>query len=139
MNGTRVLRVYHSAVVTEYRERDRLLRSRHGYDLHLVSPPAFEEGGSLVRADVRGEVPVHVIPIRGRQHPNLFWYATAAFRRVLRTVQPQIVDLHEEPYSLAVAFALPAIRREAPGARVCVYSAQNIQKHFPPPFRQLDE
>jgi glycosyltransferase involved in cell wall biosynthesis len=125
-------------VVSEYRERVRLLRSRHGYDLHVVSPPAWIEGGSLVRAAPDPDVPVHVVDTRGRQHPILFWYAGRAFRRVLRELRPAIVDLHEEPYSLATAAALWAVAREVPDARVCVYSAQNIVKRFPPPFRQLE-
>jgi glycosyltransferase involved in cell wall biosynthesis len=139
VSGTRVLRVYHSAVVAEYRERDRLLRSRHGYDLHVVSPPAWNEGGSLVTASHDDAVPLHVIAARGRQHPILFWYASAAFRRVLREVRPEIVDLHEEPYSLATAAALWAVDQEVPDARVCVYSAQNILKRFPPPVRHLEQ
>jgi glycosyltransferase involved in cell wall biosynthesis len=53
-------------------------------------------------------------------------------------VRPHIVDLHEEPYSLAVASALRAVQREAPKARVCIYSAQNIYKRYPPPFSQLE-
>jgi glycosyltransferase involved in cell wall biosynthesis len=138
MSGTRVLRVYHSAVVDEYRERDRLLRSRHGYDLHLVSPPAWHEGGRLVTATPDASLPLHLLKVRGREHPILFWYASRAFRRVLREIRPQIVDLHEEPYSLAVAAALWAVAREVPHAQVCVYSAQNILKRYPPPVRQLE-
>lgn len=139
MNGTpRVLRIYHTAVVGEHRQRERLLRSRHGYDVHLVSPPAWQEGGRLVTASSDPDVPIHIIDIRGRKHPILFWYATKTLRRVLREVRPHIVDLHEEPYSLAVAAALRTISEEAPRAAVCVYSAQNIHKRYPTPFRQFE-
>lgn len=139
MSGPRVLRVYHSAVVSEYRERDHLLRSRHGYDLHVVSPPAWHEGGSLVQATDDPEVPLHIVPVRGRRsHPILFWYAGGALRALLRELRPDIVDLHEEPYSLAVAAALRAVRAEVPAAPVCMYTAQNILKRYPPPFRQLE-
>jgi len=138
MTAVRVLRVYHSAVVDEYRERERLLRTRHGYDVHLVCPPAWPEGASVVQAAPGADIPLHVVGVRGRTHPILFWYASRAFRRVLRAVRPDIVDLHEEPYSLAAAAALPAIRREAPQSRICMYTAQNILKRYPPPFRQLE-
>lgn len=138
MSAIRVVRAYHSAVVSEYRERDRLLRARHGYDVHLVSPPAWCEGGTRVAVSPDHAVPVHVVPTRGREHPILFWYQSSAFRRVLRDVRPQIVDLHEEPYSLAVAAALRAIDQEVPEAEVCLYSAQNIYKRYPPPFRHLE-
>ena len=139
MKGVRVLRIYHSAVVAEYRERDRLLRSRHGYDLHVVSPPTWLEGGSRVSATSDAGVPVHVVKVRGRCHPILFWYSPAALRRLLRYLRPQIVDLHEEPYSLAVAVALRTVKAEVPNAQICVYTAQNILKHYPPPFRQFEQ
>lgn len=138
MSATRVLRVYHSAVVDEYRERDRLLRRRYGYDMHLICPPAWTEGGAVVRAQPDPEVTLHVLETMGRDHPILFWYSMRAFRAVLRDVQPHIIDLHEEPYSLSVAAALWAARREVPDAAVCVYTAQNIRKRYPPPFRQLE-
>lgn len=138
MTGARVLRVYHSAVVPEFRNRDRLLRDAHGYDLHLVTAPQWSEGGSLVDAAPDDLVPLHVVPTAGARHPILFWYRSGAFRRVLQAVRPQVVDLHEEPYSLAVASALRDVEAVVPGARVCVYTAQNVLKRYPPPFRQLE-
>jgi glycosyltransferase involved in cell wall biosynthesis len=138
VSAIRVLRVYHSAVVAEYRHRERLLAARHGYEVHLVCPPSWPEGGSVVEAAPDPQVPVHVVDVRGRRHPILFWYATAALRRLLRELRPDIVDLHEEPYSLAAAAALRAVRADAPDARVCIYTAQNILKRYPPPFRQLE-
>ena len=134
MTGVRVLRLFHSAVVGEFRERERWLREKHGYDVHVVCPPAWPEGGSIVEAAREDGVPVHVVPVRGRVHPILFWYAPRELRRVLRDVRPHLVDVHEEPYSLAAAFAL----RAAGDLPVCVYTAQNIRKTYPPPFRQLE-
>lgn len=138
MSGVRVLRVYHSGVVREYRERERLLRERHGYEVELVVPPAWPEGGSVVTATPDDAVPLHVAPVHGRRHPNLFWYAGRHLRRVLRRLRPQIVDIHEEPYSLAAAGVLRAVRLEAPQARICIYTAQNIFKRYPPPFPLLE-
>jgi glycosyltransferase involved in cell wall biosynthesis len=134
-NRVRVLRLYHSAVVDEYRERERHLRSRHGYDVHLICPPRWSEGGSIVTAPPEADFPVYVVPVHGRAHPNQFWYSPASVRRILRDVRPHIIDLHEEPYSFAVASVLRIARREAPAARICVYTAQNINKRFPVPVR----
>lgn len=135
MIGPRVLRVFHSAVVDDFRARERLLRERHGYDVHLVVPPAWNEGGRLVAATADPAVPVHVVPIRGPRHPGLFWYAAGPLRRALREVRPALVDIHEEPYSLATASVL---RLLPPGVPVCVYTAQNIHKRYPLPFRLLE-
>lgn len=141
MNGTRVLRISNSGVVPEYRQREHLLRLRHGYEIHLVCPPAFAEGGSVVTAVPDDPaVPLHIVKTRGRRHhPILFWYVTAHLRRVIRAIRPEIVDLHQEPYSLAAAAALRAVAAEAPEARICIYTAQNILKRYPPPFRQLEQ
>ena len=129
---TRVLRLYHSAVVPEYRERERLLRERHGWDVHVACPPSWPEGGSVVAAGPDPGVPVHVLPVRGRTHPILFWYADGPLRRLIRELRPEIIDVHEEPYSLAALGAVRATPLEVP---VCVYTAQNIHKRYPLPFR----
>lgn len=138
MSRPRVLRIYHSAVISEYRERERWLREKHGWDVHTVAPPAWSEGGSRVEVERDADGPLHVVPIRGRRHPILFRYDSRPLRRVLRQVCPELVDLHEEPYSLAAWRVLRAVAREAPAAAVCVYSAQNIHKRYPEPFRRLE-
>lgn len=138
MTGPRVLRVYHSAVVPEYRERDRLLRERHGYDVHLACPAAWSEGGRRVTAVPDEHVPLHILPTAGREHPILFWYRVAAMRHLIRTVRPGIIDLHEEPYSLAVTAALTAATLERTRVPVCLYTAQNILKRYPLPVRLLE-
>src|SRR5207253_9392469 len=129
--NTTVLRLFHSAVVPEYRERERLLRERHGWDVHVACPPSWPEGGSVVHAEPCDDVPLHVLPVHGRTHPILFWYAGGALRRLIRELRPALVDVHEEPYSLAAAGAL----RAAGPLPVCVYTAQNIAKRYPLPFR----
>jgi glycosyltransferase involved in cell wall biosynthesis len=139
MSDIRVVRVSNSAVVAEYRKRELVLRRRYGYDVHVVSPPAFHEGGSLVVASIDQEIPHHVVKTRGSvRNPNLFRYSSGELQRLLREIRPQIVDLHAEPYSLAAASALSAVKRAIPGARICMFSAQNISKVYPPPFRQLE-
>lgn len=134
----RVLRLYHSAVVDEYRQRERFLRERHGHEMHVVCPPAWREGGSLTRPTRAPGEQVHVLPIQGQSKPNLFWYAPRPLRGLLYRLRPDIIDLHEEPYSLAAAGVLYALHREAPNARVCVYTAQNLPHEYPPPFSIIE-
>lgn len=134
MSRIRVLRLFHSAVVDEFRERERWLSEKHGYDVHVACPPSWPEGGSVVPAAPERGVPVHVVPVHGRTHPILFWYSPGALRRLVAEVRPHLIDVHEEPYSLAAAGAL----RAAHGLPMCVYTAQNIHKRYPTPFRQLE-
>ncbi|MFI2753351.1 glycosyltransferase [Cellulomonas sp. P22] len=132
----RVLRISHSSVVGEWRRRERAIRS-HGVDVRLLTARRWDEGGQRVSLDpAPGE---HVQGVRTvGTHPNLFVYDPVALWRALGEGW-DVVDVHEEPYSLATAevLALLALRR-ARRTPVVLYSAQNIAKRFPPPFGWLE-
>ena len=80
----RVLRISKSGVVTAWRERERLLRSK-GADLTLVTAVRWEEGGSMVPFTADGDT--FAVPVRtvGR-HPNLFVYDPTGAVAVARLV-----------------------------------------------------
>ncbi len=129
------LRVSHSAVVDAWRERERALRAR-GHRVSLLSAAAWSEGGRVVPLTARpGE---DVAPVRTfGSHPALFVYDPRPLWSALG--QPvDVVDIHEEPFSLAAAeiIALRALRRQQ--APYVLYSAQNIDKRYPVPFRWLE-
>ncbi len=70
------------------------------------------------------------------------WYLqhyTDALARVLREVQPDVVDIWEEPWGLACAQAVWLTRRLCPQAKIIVETEQNIFKRLPPPFRQFQD
>ncbi len=128
----RVLRISHSAVVGEWRGRERALRAR-GHEVRLLSARAWDEGGATVPLTPDPGEDVQGVRTFGR-HPNLFLYDPRPLWHALGQGW-DLVDVHEEPCSLAVAevLALRALRR----VRVpyTLYSAQNIPKRYPPPFR----
>src|SRR5690242_856720 len=134
----RVLRMYHSAVVDEYRNRELALTRTYGWDVHLVCPPVWNEGGADVVARPSSSTPVHIVPTLGPRHPILFWYRYRDIRRLVDYLRPDVVDIHEEPYSLSAAAAIAAVDAVDPDTPVCLYTAQNIDKRYPPPFRQLE-
>jgi glycosyltransferase involved in cell wall biosynthesis len=123
-------------VVTAWRERERQLRHL-GADLTLVAAARWEEGGSVVEFVPDGDE--FVVPVKtiGR-HPNLFLYDPRPLWRMLGSRRWDLVDLHEEPFGLAVAEVLLLIRLRASGAPFVVSSAQNIDKRYPPPFRWFE-
>ena len=136
----KVLRVSHSAVVSTWRERERQLRER-GVEVLLLSAQDWDEGGAVIPLtpdpgeNVRGLRTVGV-------HPALFLYDPRPIWRALGE-RWDVIDIHEEPFSLAAAQVL-ALRRlrsvltRQPPAPVVLYSAQNITKRYPPPFRWLE-
>jgi glycosyltransferase involved in cell wall biosynthesis len=128
--------VYHSAVVTPWRRRDRELRAL-GVDVVLVSPRRWDEGGRDVALEPGDDD--FVVPARtfGR-HPYAFVYDPRPLWRLLRNGRYDVVDLHEEPASLAAGEGWLLTRLAGAGAAICLYSAQNIPKRYPAPFRWIE-
>lgn len=136
----KVLRVSHSAVVSGWRERERQLRSR-GVDVRLLSARTWDEGGATIHLSPAPGEKVRGVRTVG-SHPALFLYDPRPLWRALGE-QWDVIDIHEEPFALATAEVL-AIRtlrafltRQSP-APAMLYSAQNITKRYPPPFRWLE-
>jgi glycosyltransferase involved in cell wall biosynthesis len=105
-----------------------------GVDVTLVIPARWPEHGAeaalseeafrIVELGVRraGDVNRHVYE-RNCDLPGL-----------LAFVKPDVLDLHEEPVS-RVAYQWLRAAGDLP---VCMYTAQNIDKRFPPPFAQYE-
>ena len=132
----RVLRISHSGVVTSWRERERLLR-KGGVDLTLVTARRWEEGGSIVEFQPSGDG--FAVPVRtfGR-HPNFFLFDPLPLWRLLGDGRWDLIDLHEEPFGLAVAEVLVLRSLRCRHTPFLVSSAQNIDKRYPVPFRWFE-
>ncbi len=132
----RVLRISKSGVVTAWRERERQLRA-DGVDLTLVTASRWEEGGALVSFEPAGDT--FAVPLRtfGR-HPNLFLYDPRVLWRLLASREWDLIDMHEEPFGIAVAEILAIRRLRRPRVPYVLSSAQNLEKRYPPPFRWFE-
>jgi len=128
--------VFHAGVVTSWRERERALR-RRGVDLTLVSAARWNEGGAPVEFSPEGDD--FAVPVRTfGTHPNLFVFDPRPLWRLLGDGRWDLIDLHEEPFSMATAelLALRWLRSRSTPFLVC--SAQNLDKRYPPPFRWFE-
>lgn len=135
----RVVRVYHSGVVAAWRQRDRELRAL-GVGATLLSARRWNEGGRdvelRVAPDERGVVTGATTVGR---HPYLFAYGPLALARALRRDRSvDVLDIHEEPASLAAFEVWSIARLVGLRAPFCLYCAQNIEKRYPPPFRWIE-
>jgi len=131
----RVLRVSHSAVVDAWRERERAI-ARRGHDVVTLSARRWDEGGATVDLEPRqGESVTGVASIGS--HPALFVYDPRPLWRALGE-EWDVIDIHEEPFALSTAeiLLLRALRRQR--APYALYSAQNIRKRYPVPFRWFE-
>jgi glycosyltransferase involved in cell wall biosynthesis len=131
----RVLRIAHHGVVSAWRERERELRAQ-GVDVELISARSWNEGGRDQRLEAGSDAFVHGAATVGR-HPSVFAYDPRPIWRALGR-HPDLIDLHEEPNALATAevLLLRALRRSR--APYVLYSAQNIPKRYPVPFRWFE-
>ncbi len=130
----RVLRVSHSAVVDAWRERERALR-RLGVDVRTLSARCWDEAGEPVALVPRPGESVQGVGTVGH-HPAVFLYDPRPLWRALG--EPwDVLDLHEEPFALATAQLLVMRALRARHTPYVLYSAQNLDKRYPLPFRIL--
>ncbi|GAA1059048.1 glycosyltransferase [Agromyces bracchium] len=133
----RVLRVSHSAVVDEWRGRERALTAL-GVDVELCCARRWHAGGAPVTLQARPDERVRGVRTLGR-HPALFLYDPIPLWRALGG-DFDVIDVHEEPFALATAeiLLLRALRKRARRTPVVLYTAQNLRKRYPIPFRWLE-
>lgn len=131
----RILRVSHSGVISAWRERERVLRTL-GADVELATARSWNEGGKDLSYSADSDE--FVVPVRtlGR-HPNVFVFDPRPLWRLLGE-NWDILDVHEEPCSLATAEMLVLRSLRARRTPFLLYSAQNILKRYPIPFRWIE-
>jgi glycosyltransferase involved in cell wall biosynthesis len=128
----RVLRVYHAGRDPRHRERERALVDQ-GVEVTLVVPTAWPDSGAEERLSDESFQIVEV-PVRRAGDVNRHRYVDGALRDLVRQLDPDVIDLHMEPFSSACRQWL-ALVGERP---VVAYTAQNVDKRFPPPFAQYE-
>ncbi len=127
----RVLRVSHSAVVDAWRERER--RPARARPPRRAGVSGRVGRGWPRRCALRARPGEPVVGARtSGSHPALFVYDPRPLWRALG--EPvDVIDIHEEPFALATAEVLLLRRLRRQRAPYVLYSAQNIDKSYPPP------
>ena len=126
----RVLRIYHSGRDPQHRLRERALTDL-GVDVTLVVPDEWPDAGSQQHLSSE---PFRVIelPVRRVGDVNRHAYRDGShLRRVIDEARPDVLDVHEEPFSTA---GISGFAPRCDPVRFIMYSAQNIDKRFPPPY-----
>ncbi|QDO90186.1 glycosyltransferase [Ornithinimicrobium ciconiae] len=127
--------MFHSAVVDAWRARERELREL-GHDVHLLTAQRWDEGGSDVHLEPRSGEQVEGLRTFGR-HPALFLYDPRPIWRAMGQ-DWDVIDIHEEPFALSTAEILAIRKLRRNSAPYVLYSAQNLEKRYPVPFRWLE-
>jgi glycosyltransferase involved in cell wall biosynthesis len=127
----RVVRIYHAGRDSAHRARERALADL-GVDITLVVPLAWPGVDGLHTESFE----VVELPVRRSGDVNRHQYRDAAsVRGLVDRLRPDVLDLHEEPFSAVTHQLLASLPSDLP---VVAYTAQNIDKRWPPPFAQWE-
>lgn len=134
----RILSIAHPAVSSEGgRLRYHALAAREDVDVHLVVPAVWQEFGRSFVGTPSDDpaLKIHMLPIRLPRAGPMGWYLHfyPGLRRLIRDVDPDVVHLWEEPWSVV---ALQARILKGRAALVMEVD-QNILKRLPPPFEAI--
>ena len=126
---------------SEGQPRARELSKLDNLELTLLTPDRWKRYGSWRRADkpenanfrfIEGKI---MWPWSGPGQTYLHWYPSLP--RLLKQIQPDIIDIWEEPWSLVSAQTCFWRDRVCPNAKIVAETEQNIDKKLPPPFENF--
>jgi glycosyltransferase involved in cell wall biosynthesis len=136
----KVLSISHSAVVGGYQDRCVEVARHPDIDLTLVVPRRWMQFNRWVQLEKESDPTYRIIArqpltwgLRSLRLRNVC-HLYRGLGRIFREVGPDIVEIWEEPFSAAAAQAVFLSRRLRPRPRVIFFTAQNIEKRYPPPF-----
>ncbi|CAN5674276.1 glycosyltransferase family 4 protein [soil metagenome] len=134
----RVLRISHSGSVTSYRERERQLVASFPVEVKLIIPERWQHLGGD-ESEIQESFEVAKAKTYGTGSIPLFAYEYSVIADYLKKFRPHLVDVHEEPYSVSCFEIVQMVERILPSAACVFYSAQNINKRYPPPFSWTEQ
>lgn len=136
----RVLRIAHSSLTPELRQRERALaRCYPDVDLEVITTPRWREAEMEVEATPDSLFPVRTARSHFSKHIQLFAYDPRPLIKALREHRPDLVDMGHEPYSVAGAEILTLCKWFAPQVPIIMQTNQNILHDYPFPFSWLEQ
>lgn len=136
----RVLRIAHASLTPALRDRERAMaRLFPNIDLEVVTATQWREAEMDVKATADDCFPVTMCRPLLSRHIQLFAYDPRPLIGALCRHRPHLIDMNHEPYSMACAEILSLCRWFAPQAPIVMQTAQNIFRHYPPPFNWFEQ
>lgn len=127
----KVLRIWHAAVVPEYRKKIRALSDLPDVELELLIPPAWKEAGKevhyLPNHDVDAGYNIRVGKILNGNNIRRYVFLTGLFES-LKTFRPDVIDLEEEPFAFVTAQVLWYRKLLGLKSPVIFHSAHNVRR-----------
>jgi glycosyltransferase involved in cell wall biosynthesis len=135
----RILRIAHASLTPRLRERERALaRCYPDVELEVVTTERWREAEVEVEAIDDDLFPVRKARPLFSRHIQLFVYDPRPIVKALRQLQPEVIDLNAEPYSVQCAEVLTLRNWLAPRVPIVLGVCQNIFHSYPPPFNWFE-
>lgn len=135
----RVLRIAHSSLTPELRQRERALaRCYPDVELEVVTTERWREAEMDVAALPDDLFPVRTARTLLSKHIQLFAYDPRPLIAALREHRPHLIDMGAEAYSISGAEILTLCKWLAPRVPIVMQSNQNILRSYPFPFDWLE-
>ncbi len=133
----RILMVSKACLVGTYQTKLEEIARQQDIELAVIVPPAWRDPAgdvTLERSHTNG-YQLLVDPIRFNGQFHLHYYPRLKER--LTSFRPDVLHVDEEPYNLATWLAVR--QAKAVGAKTLFFTWQNIARHYPIPFRWLEQ
>lgn len=130
-----MVRIYHAGRSSAHRARDRALAAA-GIDLTLIVPDLWPDSDAESRLSPE-RFPVIELGTKRSGDVNRHTYADPErLRAAILDARPDVLDIQEEPFS-AVAHQVLSVT--PPTLPIVMYTAQNVDKRYPPPFGRWEQ
>jgi glycosyltransferase involved in cell wall biosynthesis len=136
LRSLRVLTIAHNAVAASNRQRTAALAARPDVRVSLLTPPWWHEEGRRIATDASTPWRVGRTAFTGN---GTRYFYLQGLARAVREVQPDVIDLYEEPFSVVALQTVLVRRGVAPRAALVFYSAVNVERTWRRPYRWIEQ
>ena len=132
---------YTSYMQKLYQTLPREVAIQSGAEVKILVPPYWKElwsGGKAPlekTSDPAYDTSIGDIVFTGNLHFAVFRNTLAG---LIKTFQPDIIDLEDEPFNAGSYQMLWYRKRFAPQSKVVLHASQHQFKHYPPPFNWME-
>lgn len=134
-----VLVIWHAALYPSYRKPFCLLNEQFGWDVHLLTAPSWRQAlpqYTRIEYDENESIEIHAHSTFFKFHGALHIQPT--FPWLFKRIQPDILYIMEEPFSIMGWLCAYWCQRHVPGIPYILYTYQDIPKRYPPPFLWME-
>lgn len=136
----KIVVISHSAVLADYQERFARIAQSGGIDLTLMVPRRWIQFNRMIELEKTTDPGYRIIArepftwgLKSHGVKNVTHFYPG-IKKLIREIQPDLIEIWEEPFSAVTAHTIRGARRACPGAKIIFFSAQNISRRYPPPF-----